>query len=222
MGIINNAWDEILKEEFSAEYFYDLNEFLDLEYKEKTIYPAKKDIYNAFKLTPPESVKVVILGQDPYINEGQAHGLALSVLPGMKIPPSLKNMYKELYSDLQIPISSSGDLTKWAKQGVLLLNTVLTVEAGKSASHFKKGWERFTDSAIKYLNGRGEPIVFILWGNPAQKKEVLIINPQHLILKSVHPSPLSANRGFFGSKPYSKVNAFLKKNNIKEIDWKLD
>ena len=219
---IGNKWEEILQPEFTSDYFIKLTEFLKGEYAEKTIYPPQEDVFNALKLTPPENVKVVILGQDPYINPGQAHGLALSVKPGITPPPSLRNMYKELESDLGIPVSKSGFLEKWSAQGVLLLNTVLTVEAGKSNSHARKGWEKFSDAIIKYLGNQDSPIVFLLWGKPSQKKEVFITNPNHLIIKAPHPSPLSANTGFFGSKPYSKTNEFLKNNNLKEINWSVE
>lgn len=219
---IGNKWDEILQGEFKKDYFMNLDAFLENEYNTKTIYPKKENVFNALKLAAPENIKVVILGQDPYINENQAYGLALSVMPGVKLPPSLRNMYKELEEDLDIPISKNGCLIKWAKQGVLLLNTVLTVEARKSNSHAKKGWEIFTDKIIEYLGIRGEPIVFLLWGNPAKEKEKYIINKKHLVLKSTHPSPLSAYNGFFGSRPYSKTNKFLRENGIEEIDWKIN
>ena len=219
---IGNHWDNALKGEFEKPYFKELWRFLDGEYNTKKIYPAREDIFNALKFTPPEDVNVVILGQDPYINEGQAHGFALSVKPGVRIPPSLRNMYKELYSDLGIPMSQNGCLIKWAKQGVLLLNTVLTVEAGKSNSHAKKGWEIFTDAILKYLGSENRPIAFLLWGRPAQEKEKYVMNPSHYIIKSPHPSPLSAGRGFLGSKPYSKTNDFLKKQGLTEIDWSVE
>ena len=190
--MIGNKWDEILKSEFESGYFKNLNIFLDDEYKNKIIYPEKDNIYNALKLTPPDKVKVVILGQDPYINPGEAHGLAFSVGEGIKIPPSLRNIYKELNADVSMNIPKTGCLISWAKQGVLLLNTVLTVEAGKSNSHAKKGWEQFTDSIIKYLGEKENPIIFILWGKNAHSKEQYIINSRHLILKAPHPSPLSA------------------------------
>ncbi len=219
---IGNAWDEVLKKEFEADYFKKLQEFLNEEYATKTIYPKREDIFNALKFTAPDKVRVVILGQDPYINEGQAHGFALSVLPGVTPPPSLKNMYKELEADLGIPVSKSGYLIKWAEQGVLLLNTVLTVEAGKSNAHAKKGWEKFTDAVFAYLGASNQPIVFMLWGKPAQAKEKFITGKSHCIIKSPHPSPLSASTGFFGSKPYSQANAFLKSQNLKEIDWRVE
>ncbi len=219
---IGNAWDGILKKEFEADYFKKLQTFLDEEYSSKTIYPKREDIFNTLKFTAPDKVRVVILGQDPYINEGQAHGFALSVLQGVTPPPSLKNMYKELEGDLGIPVSKSGHLIKWAEQGVLLLNTVLTVEAGKSNSHAKKGWEKFTDAVFAYLGACEQPIVFMLWGKPAQAKEKFITGKSHCIIKSPHPSPLSASTGFFGSKPYSQANAFLKAKGLKEIDWRVE
>ncbi len=218
---IGNDWDDVLKKEFEADYFQKLQDFLADEYATKTIYPAKENIFNTLKFTAPDKVRVVILGQDPYINEGQAHGFALSVLPGITPPPSLKNMYKELESDLGIPQSKSGHLIKWAEQGVLLLNTVLTVEAGKSNSHAKKGWEKFTDAVFAYLGASEQPIVFMLWGKPAQTKEKFITGKNHCIIKSPHPSPLSASTGFFGSKPYSQANAFLKEKGLPEIDWRV-
>ena len=222
MRYIGNEWDDVLAQEFEAEYYKKLENFLNEEYSNKTIYPPREDIFNALKFTPPKNVRVVILGQDPYINPGQAHGFALSVKPGVKPPPSLKNMFKELESDLQIPISQSGYLIKWAKQGVLLLNCSLTVEAGNSNSHAKKGWEKFTDAVIKYLGAQERPIVFLLWGNFAQKKEAFITNSAHCIQKSPHPSPLSAKTGFFGTKPYSRTNEFLKSKGLSEIDWALE
>jgi len=223
MNIVGNQWDDILKYEFESEYFKKLSKFLDKEYKNKIIYPEKDNIFNALKLTPPDKVKVVILGQDPYINPGEAHGLAFSVLSkgqGIKIPPSLRNIYKELSSDIGMNIPKSGCLISWALQGVLLLNTVLTVEAGKSNSHAKKGWEQFTDYIIKYLGKKESPTVFILWGKNAHSKEKFIINSnQHLILKAPHPSPLSASTGFFGCRHFSRTNKFLSDNNLEIIDW---
>ena len=218
--MIGNNWDEVLKNEFNSDYFIKLNEFLQEEYKTKTIYPEKNNIFNALKLTPPDKVKVVILGQDPYINPGEACGLAFSVGQGIKIPPSLKNIYKELHNDIEINIPKSGNLISWAVQGVLLLNTVLTVESGKSNSHSKKGWEKFTDYIIKHLGEKEDYMVFILWGKNAQSKEELIINSnKHLILKAPHPSPLSASTGFFGCGHFSQVNKFLIENNAEAIDW---
>ena len=217
--MIGNKWDEILKSEFESVYFKNLNIFLDDEYKNKIIYPEKDNIYNALKLTPPDKVKVVILGQDPYINPGEAHGLAFSVGEGIKIPPSLRNIYKELNADVSMNIPKTGCLISWAKQGVLLLNTVLTVEAGKSNSHAKKGWEQFTDSIIKSLGEKENPIVFILWGKNAHSKEQFLTSPKHLILKAPHPSPLSASTGFFGCKHFSQANKFLADNGLEIINW---
>ena len=218
--MIGNQWDEILKDEFESEYFKKLSDFLNGEYKNKIIYPERENIYNALKLTPPEKVKVVILGQDPYINQGEAHGLAFSVVQGIKIPPSLRNIYKELNADIGMNIPQNGCLVSWALQGVLLLNTVLTVEAGKSNSHAKKGWEKFTDYIIKYLGEKNNAIVFILWGKNAHSKEQFIINSnKHLILKAPHPSPLSASTGFFGCRHFSQTNKFLLENNLEAVDW---
>ena len=195
---------------------------IENEYNTKTIYPPKNYIFNALKLTPYSNTKVVIVGQDPYHGEGEAHGLSFSVQEGIKIPPSLQNIYKELYDDLKIPIASSGDLTKWGKEGVLMLNAVLTVVKDSPASHSNLGWELLTDYIIKVLNQKEEPVVFILWGNFAKEKAKYITNPKHLIITSPHPSPFSARSGFFGSKPFSKTNNFLKEHNLKEIDWNLN
>ncbi len=221
MTVIGNAWDQVLAGEFAAEYYRKLWEFLDQAYASRTVYPPKELVFEAFRLTPPDRVRVVILGQDPYIREGQAHGVALSVPPGVALPPSLKNIFKELTSDCGHPAPSSGDLTKWARQGVLLLNTVLTVEAGKSGSHANLGWERFTDAVIRYLNSRPEPVAFLLWGKPAQRKQKLITNPWHGVFVAPHPSPLSAHTGFFGSRPFSSANAFLVARGYDPIDWRL-
>jgi len=217
--MINNNWDEILKREFEAEYFKKLSEFVNKERESKVIYPPDADVYTALKLTPPEQVKTVILGQDPYINPGEAHGLAFSVKSGVKLPPSLRNIFKEIAADSGGTVQTDGNLERWAKQGVLLLNTVLTVEAGKSNSHAKQGWEKFTDCIIKYLGERESPLVFILWGKNAQSKESLISYNKHLILKSAHPSPLSANAGFFGCGHFSQTNKFLKEHNIEPVNW---
>lgn len=217
--VVNKEWDEILKSEYEKEYFGQLVEFIKKEYKEKTIYPHVSHIFNALKITTYENIKVVILGQDPYHGEGEAHGLSFSVRKGNRLPPSLVNIFKELKSDLGIS-REEGDLTDWAEQGVLLLNTVLTVEKDKPNSHKGKGWEQFTDAIIKKANEKDEPIVFVLWGNNAKEKKVLITNPKHLILESSHPSPFSYNRGFKGSKPFSKINKFLIANKIDEIKWK--
>ena len=216
--LFNNDWDNVLNDEIHKEYFlkilYELREL----YKVKTIYPQQKDIFNAFHL-PYKDVKVVILGQDPYHGEGEAHGYASST-HAKKLPPSLKNIYKELYADLGIEKDyTSGDLTNWQKQGVMLLNTGLTVEKDKPNSHKNIGWHEFTDVVIQKLNEKDEPVVFILWGNNAREKKKYITNPKHLVIESAHPSPFSANNGFFGSKPFSKTNEFLKKNNMKEIEW---
>lgn len=222
MEILTNDWNELLKDEFNKDYYKKLRAFLINEYKTKTIYPNKYDIFNALHYTAYKDVKVVILGQDPYHGENQAHGLSFSVKIGVKIPPSLLNIYKELHSDLNCYIPNNGYLKKWADQGVLLLNTSLSVVADKANSHKNIGWETFTDKVISTLNLRKEPIVFILWGNNAQSKVSLITNPQHLIIKSVHPSPLSASRGFFGSKPFSKANNFLESKGIAPIDWQIE
>lgn len=220
--LIGNDWDDILEDEFQKEYYQKLRILLIKEYKEETIYPDMGEIFTALKLTPYKDVRVLILGQDPYHGRGQSHGLAFSVKKGVRTPPSLRNMFKELNSDLGLPIPNNGYLEKWARQGVLLLNTSLTVREGQANSHKKIGWEIFTDRIIQALNERQEPIVFILWGNNAKTKEEYITNKNHFIIKSVHPSPLSASRGFLGSKPYSKTNDFLKSIGEKEIDWKID
>lgn len=214
----NNYWDVVLKEEYEKNYFKNIAMFINKEYKEKIVYPPKKDILRALKLTDYNDVKVVILGQDPYHGENEANGLSFSVNEGIKLPPSLKNIYKELYDDLGIT-KTTGDLTSWANQGVLLLNSVLTVLKDTPTSHSKIGWQEYTDAIIKKLNEREKPIVFILWGNYARSKKNLITNKRHYIIESTHPSPFSANSGFFGSRPFSKTNEFLKKNNIKEIEW---
>ena len=215
----NNSWDNILQEEYKKDYFKDIVNFVNKVYEDKTIFPPKHRILSALSITDYNDVKVVILGQDPYHGIGEANGLAFSVNDGIKLPPSLKNIYKELYDDLHIQISNTGNLESWAREGVLLLNSVLTVEKDKPASHKNIGWEIFTDSIITKLNEKEQPLVFILWGNFARGKKSLITNNRHLIIESSHPSPFSANYGFFGSKPFSKTNEFLKKNNIKEIDW---
>lgn len=216
---INNDWDNILKDEYNKDYFKNIITFIDKEYKEKEIYPPRNKIFYSLKLTPYNKVKVVILGQDPYHGIGEANGLAFSVNDNKKIPPSLKNIYKELNSDLGIDIPNTGNLESWANEGVLLLNSILTVEKDKPASHKNIGWEILTDTIIKKLNEKDTPIVFILWGNFAKNKKELITNSKHLIITSSHPSPFSVNHGFFGSKPFSSSNEFLKKNNIKEINW---
>ncbi len=219
--MIGNDWDEKLKNIWDSLEFKEFYKKVMHEYELKEIYPPKDYIFNALRLTSYKDTKVVIVGQDPYHGEGEAHGLSFSVQKGVKIPPSLKNIYKELYSDLGIVPEDNGDLSKWAKQGVLLLNSVLTVEKDRAASHRDIGWDALTDYIIKLLNLKEEPIVFILWGNFAKKKAKLITNEKHLIITSAHPSPLSASRGFFGSKPFSKANNFLVNNKLKPIDWKV-
>ena len=216
---IESSWYNLLENEFEKKYFTDLRNFIKTEYSTKVIFPPPKLIFNAFNLTPVNKVKVVIIGQDPYHGEGQAHGLSFSVPTGIKIPPSLMNIYKELNTDVNKDIPSHGLLENWANQGILLLNSVLTVESGKANSHKNIGWEKFTESVISLISKKRENLVFLLWGNYAHKKENFIKSNNHLILKSVHPSPLSAYNGFFGSKHFSKTNNFLKKNNIKEIVW---
>lgn len=219
--MIGNDWDEKLSIIWESEGFKKFYHIVEEEYKTKTIYPPKDHIFEALKLTSYKDTRVVIVGQDPYHGEGEAHGLSFSVQKGVKVPPSLQNIYKELYDDLGIPPKNDGDLTNWAKSGVLLLNAVLTVVKDTPASHRKLGWERLTDYIIKVLNEKEEPVVFILWGNFAKEKMSLITNSKHLVLTSPHPSPFSARYGFFGSKPFSKTNAFLKQNGLKEIDWSL-
>ncbi|QHA38060.1 uracil-DNA glycosylase [Rossellomorea marisflavi] len=220
--IFQNDWADLLDDELNKDYYRSLREWLKKEYDEHTVYPPMFDIFNAFHYTSYDDVKVVLLGQDPYHGPNQAEGLSFSVKKGVKIPPSLRNMYKELESDIGCPVPEHGSLVKWAKDGVLLLNTVLTVRDGEAHSHRNNGWERLTDHVIKMLNDRDKPIVFILWGKPAQAKEKLIDQSVHFIIKSPHPSPLSAHRGFFGSKPYSRTNQFLKEHHIPEIDWCID
>lgn len=217
--MIGNDWDEKLKIIWDSPGFKNFYSKIMHEYENKTIYPPKNYIFNALKLTSFEDTKVVIVGQDPYHGENEAHGLSFSVQKGIKIPPSLQNIYKELESDLGIPPKDNGDLTEWAKQGVLLLNAVLTVEKDKAASHRNLGWELLTDYIIKVLNIKEEPVVYILWGNFAKEKAKLITNPKHYIITSPHPSPFSAYSGFFGSKPFSKANEFLKRNGMTPIDW---
>lgn len=214
-------WKDIIRSEQKRPYFQELLAFVNAEYLTKTIFPKAEDIYNAFHYCPFDQVKVVILGQDPYHNVNQAHGLCFSVKRGNDIPPSLRNIYKELQSDLDITPPSHGELTHWAKQGVLLLNSILTVEAHKPLSHQNKGWETFTDSIIRRLDEDNTPKVFVLWGNNAKQKRSLITNRNHLILSSSHPSPLSARHSFFGSRPFTKINAFLDRNNRTTIDWQL-
>ena len=223
MAMITNDWLDTLKGEFSKDYYKQLYRFVLNEYNTHVVYPPADDIFNAFHLTPLSEVKVLILGQDPYHNEHQAHGLCFSVLPDQpEIPPSLQNIYKELQDDLGCYIPNNGFLEKWAKQGVLMLNTVLTVRAHQANSHQGKGWEQFTDAIIYAVNLQDRPIVYLLWGKPAQSKIPMLTNPKHLILKAPHPSPLSAYRGFFGCKHFSQTNDFLKKNNISPIDWQIE
>ena len=219
--MIGNDWDFALSEEFKKDYFLKIQDFIDEEYSSKTIYPPYDEIFNAFKLTPLSNVKVVILGQDPYHEEGQAHGLAFSTPEGRPIPRSLKNIFKEINAEYGYPIPNSGCLEKWAEQGVFLLNTVLTVEDGNANSHSKCGWQTFTDNVIEILNGQDQPIVVLLWGKQAEKKKELITNDSHLVLITSHPSPFSARRGFLGCNHFKLANDYLKKNNKKEIDWKL-
>ncbi len=222
MAAISNDWLEPLKPEFSKPYYAKLYKKVKEEYETRLIFPPSEDIFNAFALTPLHEVKVVILGQDPYHGDGQAHGLCFSVKPEVEIPPSLVNIYQELRDDLGCYIPNNGYLTKWAKQGVLLLNTVLTVRAHQANSHRGIGWEEFTDAAIRILNQQDRPMVFILWGRPAQMKKVMLDNPNHLILEAPHPSPLSAYRGFFGSRPFSKTNVFLQQHGLEPIDWQIE
>ena len=221
MKEIGGGWDEVLKDDFSSDYYINLRKFLIKEYSERTIYPDMNNIYNALRTTPIRDVKAVILGQDPYHGEGQAMGLSFSVPNGIPLPPSLVNIYKEYSSDLNLPTPKSGDLTKWAKNGVLLLNASLTVRAGNANSHSKIGWEILTDSIIKKVSSINTGVVFILWGNNARKKKTLIDGTRHFIIESAHPSPLSAYNGFFGSKPFSKTNDYLISIGKSPIDWQL-
>ena len=220
--IFQNDWQEIVGEEFKKPYYLELREFLKAQYENETVYPAKENIWSAFEHTAYQDVKVVILGQDPYHGPGQAHGLSFSVQPGVPHPPSLRNMFKELKEDIGCEKPKDGTLTKWADQGVMMLNTVLTVRAGEANSHRNKGWETFTDEVIRKLSEREEPVIFVLWGKPAQKKKPLIDMSRHSVIEAPHPSPLSAKRGFFGSKPYSKVNELLQAREEKPIDFCLD
>lgn len=219
---IGNEWDELLKEEFKKEYYLKLREFLKAEYSTRRIYPNMYDIFNSLKYTSYSDVKAVIIGQDPYHGAGQAHGLCFSVQKGTAVPPSLQNIYKELYADLGIPPASHGYLKKWADSGVLLMNAVLTVREGQANSHKGMGWEIFTDKVIELLNNRDKPIVFLLWGGNAKQKMRLITNPKHLILQAAHPSPLSAYNGFFGCRHFSKANEFLTANGMEPVDWRVD
>jgi uracil-DNA glycosylase len=222
LAILNNGWGTLLAEEFEKPYYLQLRDFLKDEYLSETVFPEMDDIFNALCFTDYKDVKVVILGQDPYHGPGQAHGLSFSVKPGIALPPSLRNIFKELKDDLACEIPDNGFLKKWADQGVLLLNTVLTVRKGDANSHRGKGWETFTDQVITLLSEREKPVIFILWGKPAQSKLKLIDESRHKIILSVHPSPLSARRGFFGSKPFSKVNELLREQGEEEIDWQIE
>lgn len=219
--IIKGDWQELLKYEFEKDYYKELKLKLDEEYKTKEIFPVEEEIFSAFNLTQYKDVKVLILGQDPYHNNDQAHGLAFSVKEGIKIPPSLRNIYKELNADLGIEIPNTGYLINWAKEGIMLLNTTLTVRAHTPMSHSKIGWEIFTDRIIELIDEKDEPVVFILWGNHAKSKKKLIKNEKHLIIESVHPSPLSASRGFFGTKPFSRTNEFLRENGLQAPSWRV-
>jgi len=221
MAAISNDWAEKISVEYKKPYYRELFNFIREEYSKVVVYPPSEDIFNAMHLTPLSKVKCVILGQDPYHGPGQAHGLCFSVKPDVKIPPSLENIYKELHDDIGFSIPNHGYLEEWAKQGVLLLNTVLTVQAHRAFSHRGKGWEQFTDAIIRTVNEVDRPIVFLLWGKPAQEKKALLNNPKHLILEAPHPSPLSAYRGFFGCRHFSKANDFLMKNGETPIDWTL-
>ncbi|MCL2063882.1 MAG: uracil-DNA glycosylase [Candidatus Cloacimonetes bacterium] len=218
----NNSWDNYLSVEFTKDYYLRLREYLKYEYAKKTVYPDMYDIYNALKITAFDDVRIVILGQDPYHGAGQASGLSFSVNKGITSPPSLENIFKELQSDLGCFIPNNGFLEKWAKQGVLLLNSVLTVRANMANSHRGKGWEIFTDTVIKHLNDREKPVIFMLWGNNAKNKKSIIVNPQHKILEAAHPSPLSAYSGFFGCKHFSQANTLLKEMGFEVIDWQIE
>ncbi|WP_026174116.1 uracil-DNA glycosylase [Effusibacillus pohliae] len=221
MAILKNDWQPLLEVEFQKPYYLQLRQFLIEEYRTRVVYPDKYDIFNALHLTPFANTKVVILGQDPYHGPGQAHGLSFSVKPGVQPPPSLQNIFKELHDDMGCPIPNHGHLAKWAEQGVLLLNNVLTVRAGSPNSHRGKGWEMFTDRVISILNNREKPVVFLLWGSHAQAKMRLITARHHCIIRSPHPSPLSAHRGFFGSRPFSRANRFLRSIGSEEVDWQI-
>ncbi len=223
MAMINNDWLSCIQDEFKKPYYKELYQFVRNEYRTHVIYPPADDIFNAFHFTPLSQVKVLILGQDPYHGEHQAHGLCFSVLPDQpELPPSLQNIYKELEDDLGCFIPNNGYLKKWADQGVLMLNTVLTVRAHQAGSHQGKGWEQFTDAIIQAVNAQDRPVVYLLWGKPAQSKIPMLTNPRHLILKAPHPSPLSAYRGFFGCRHFSQTNAFLQRNGIEPIDWQIE
>lgn len=214
-----NDWNDVLKEEMEKAYFASMREFLEEEYRTQKVFPERRNIFNAMNSTAYKDAKVVLLGQDPYHGEGQAHGLSFSVEKGVKVPPSLRNIFKELQDDIGCEKPEHGNLSKWTEQGVLLLNTVLTVRQGKAHSHKGKGWETFTDKVIQHLNHREKPLVFMLWGRPAQEKLNLIDTEKHLVIQSPHPSPFSARKGFFGSRPFSRANEWLKRNGEEEIDW---
>ena len=222
MAVIAEDWAGLVKSEFAKPYYRGLSDFLREEYARGTVYPPKERVFEAFRYTTKADVKVVILGQDPYHEVNQAHGLCFSVCPGTEVPPSLVNIYKELHSDLGCYIPNNGYLVKWAKQGVLLLNTVLTVRAHQANSHHGHGWETFTDAVISEINREDRPIVYLLWGRPAQSKMPMLTNPNHLILTAPHPSPLSASRGFFGCRHFSRTNEFLKANGVTPIDWQIE
>lgn len=223
MAMLTGEWLDAMQEEFHKPYYKELYQFVKEEYSNVVVYPPADDIFNAMHFTPLDKVKVLLLGQDPYHNVNQAHGLSFSVLPSQtKLPPSLQNIYKELRDDLGCYIPNNGYLKKWADQGVLLLNTVLTVRAHQANSHQGKGWEKFTDAIIQAVNAQDRPIVYMLWGKPAQRKIPMLTNPKHLILKAAHPSPLSANNGFFGCKHFSQANEFLKANGVEPIDWQIE
>ena len=220
--MINNDWLQPLSAEFRKPYYRELYNFVNDEYSRRTVYPPSDEIFSAMHLTPLKDVKVVILGQDPYHEPGQAHGLCFSVKPGQEIPPSLENIYKELHDDLGCYIPNNGFLESWARQGVLLLNTVLTVRAHAANSHQGKGWENFTDAIIEAVEAQDRPVVYMLWGRPAQSKIPMLTNPKHLILKAPHPSPLSAYRGFFGCRHFSAANRFLQENGLEPINWQIE
>jgi len=222
MAAISNDWLPVLSPEFSKPYYKDLFRFVQTEYQTRQIFPPAQDLFNALHLTPLSKVKVVILGQDPYHGDGQAHGLCFSVRPEVDIPPSLVNIYRELHDDLGCRMPDNGCLTKWAEQGVLLLNTVLTVRAHQAGSHRGHGWEQFTDAIIRAVNSQNRPVVYMLWGAPAQAKRQMLDNPRHLVLTAPHPSPLSAYRGFFGCRHFSQCNAFLEAHGEKPIDWQIE
>lgn len=221
MAKIEGAWEEALRPEFGKPYYAQLYRKVREEYRTYTVYPPSRDVFNAFAFTPLEKVKVLIVGQDPYHEPGQANGLCFSVHPGITIPPSLRNIYEELRTDLGLPVPDNGDLTSWAKQGVMLLNTVLTVRAHQANSHKGIGWEEFTDAAIRVLAAERRPLVFILWGAAARRKKGMITNPEHYVIESAHPSPFSAYSGFFGSRPFSRCNAFLESKGIEPVDWRI-